>query len=134
MIRYELKCDRKHGFDGWFANSSAYDEQVERGLVTCPSCGSVKISKAPMAPGVTGTKKSGASRKERAAALRRVRERVTENADNVGDQFASEARRIHRKETEPRAIYGKASADEAKTLNEEGIEFHPLPNLPEDHN
>ncbi len=134
MIRYVLTCDKDHEFEGWFANSSAYDDQAKRGLVTCPRCGSVKISKAPMAPGIAGTKKSGKIKKEITDALRSVREHVIENADNVGDQFASEARKIHREEAEPRGIYGKATSEEAQSLSEEGVEFHPLPTLPEDHN
>lgn len=134
MIHYALTCDKDHDFEGWFANSSAYDDQVARGLVECPHCGSVNISKAPMAPGIAGTKKSGKGAGEIVEALRQVREHVTKTADNVGDQFASEARKIHREEAEPRGIYGKATAEEADALSEEGVEFHPLPVLPEDHN
>jgi hypothetical protein len=63
-----------------------------------------------------------------------MRKSVTENADYVGDKFPEEARKIHYRETEPRGIYGEASPKEAKELAEEGIEFHPLPVLPEDRN
>ncbi len=48
--------------------------------------------------------------------------------------FPEEARKIHYGETEHRSIYGEASPDEAKELHEEGIEFHPLPILPDDKN
>jgi hypothetical protein len=71
---------------------------------------------------------------EAITALRKIRKHLTENADYVGPKFAEEARRIHYNETEKRGIYGEASSDEAKSLAEEGIEFHPLPVLPEDHN
>jgi hypothetical protein len=50
MIRYALVCDKHHEFESWFANSAAYDKQVKRGLVTCPSCGSAKVEKALMTP------------------------------------------------------------------------------------
>jgi hypothetical protein len=50
MIRYALVCDQHHEFESWFANSAAYDKQVKRSLVTCPSCGSAKVEKALMAP------------------------------------------------------------------------------------
>ena len=66
--------------------------------------------------------------------LRKLRKHLTENADYVGPKFAEEARRIHYNETEKRGIYGEASPDEARALAEEGIEFHPLPMLPEEHN
>ena len=71
---------------------------------------------------------------EMVAALRKLREHLTENADYVGPKFAEEARRIHYNETEKRGIYGEASSEEAHALAEEGIEFHPLPVLPEEHN
>jgi len=50
MIRYALNCDQGHNFESWFANSSAFDKQAKRALVTCPICGSAKIEKAIMAP------------------------------------------------------------------------------------
>src|SRR6201993_5211096 len=50
MIRYALNCDQGHNFESWFANSSAFDKQAKRGLVTCPICGSAKVEKAIMAP------------------------------------------------------------------------------------
>ena len=46
MIRYTLACERRHEFESWFANSSAYDKQAKRGLVACPICGSTKVEKA----------------------------------------------------------------------------------------
>ncbi len=134
MIRYALTCDKAHEFEGWFANSCAYDDQAVRGLVACPHCGSIKISKAPMAPGIARAKKSGKGTSAMVETLRHVREHVMKTAENVGDKFASEARKIHHEEAEPRGIYGKATAEEADALSEEGVEFHPLPVLPEDYN
>jgi hypothetical protein len=66
--------------------------------------------------------------------LKELREHITKNANYVGSRFPEEARKIHYGETERRSIYGEASADEAKELHEEGIEFHPLPILPDDQN
>ncbi|MDP2622061.1 MAG: DUF1178 family protein [Hyphomicrobiales bacterium] len=158
MIRYRLTCDNGHTFDGWFSRSAAFDEQKASGQLECPACGSNHVDKALMAPAVpakTRTKSSattGAEGKAQGAdkpqavfqadpkeaelrtALRKLREHVTANADYVGDRFAEEARKIHYKEAESRGIYGEASTDEAKSLREEGIEFHPLPVLPEDRN
>ena len=87
-----------------------------------------------MPPGVARARTSGTGASETVAALRRVREHVEKTGDNVGDEFASEARKIHREEAEPRCIYGQATAEEADSLSEEGVAFHPLPVLPEDHN
>ena len=52
MIRYALTCDKRHGFESWFKSSTAYDNQVARGLLVCPVCGSAKVEKAMMAPTV----------------------------------------------------------------------------------
>jgi len=66
--------------------------------------------------------------------LKELREHLTQNADYVGQKFPEEARKMHYGESERRSIYGEASPDQAKELHEEGIEFHPLPVLPEERN
>jgi hypothetical protein len=66
--------------------------------------------------------------------LKELREHLTKNADNVGAKFPEEARKMHYGEIEHRSIYGEASPQEAKELHEEGIEFHPLPVLPDERN
>jgi hypothetical protein len=68
------------------------------------------------------------------AAMKELRRQVTENADYVGDRFATEARKIHYNEVEPHGIYGEATPEEAKKLAEEGVEFAPLPPVPEERN
>lgn len=158
MIRYALHCDRDHQFESWFQNSSAYDSQVKRKLVTCPICGSAKVDKAIMAPRIVGKKgrttppperattpapeaaPSGstslmmAQERELRAKLKELRDHIVKNADNVGERFANEARAMHYGDKEHRPIYGEASPDEAKSLIDEGIEVSPLPTLPEDRN
>ena len=159
MIRYALNCAKGHSFESWFPNSEAFDKQAKRGLVSCPTCGSANVEKAIMAPKLgAGTKKNPSSRPARntppaetpsspgpvammsplesefRAKLKELRDHVTKNADYVGPRFSDEARKMHYGEIEHRSIYGEASAEDAKALNEEGIEFHPLPILPEDRN
>lgn len=159
MIRYSLRCKDGHEFEAWFRSSADYDKGVG---TECPICGSKKVEKALMAPalgraGVVGEPERRAESdkadkseektdkvklaaapdarmKAMREALKEIRRHVVENADYVGDGFAEEARKMHYNETEPRAIYGEATADEAGALVEEGIEFQPLPNLPEDQN
>ena len=75
-----------------------------------------------------------AAERELRQKLKELRDHVTKNANYVGASFPEEARKIHYGETERRSIYGEASPDEAKELHEEGIEFHPLPILPDDQN
>ena len=66
--------------------------------------------------------------------LKELRDHLTKNAENVGGKFPEEARKMHYGETEHRSIYGEASPKEAKEMADEGIEFHPLPMLPDEHN
>ena len=143
MIRYSLACRSGHDFEAWFANSDAYEKQQAKGSIACPVCGSTSVDKGLMAPAVATSRKKDSMRlaanvpdqqKEFLAAVRKLRDHLTENADYVGPKFAEEARKIHYNETEKRGIYGEASSEEARALSEEGIEFHPLPTLPEEHN
>ena len=141
MIKYNLKCDKEHVFEAWFKNSAAYDEQRDKGIVSCSVCGSSKISKAPMAPAVPtkGNKQketaiTGTGQNEEIAtamnALRKLRQKVEENCDYVGTNFAEEARKIHYGETEERGIYGEATSEEKAELAEEGVEIATVPWLP----
>ncbi|MSP32394.1 MAG: DUF1178 family protein [Pseudolabrys sp.] len=164
MIHYALICEQGHEFESWFPNSTGFDKQAKRGLVTCPHCGSAKVEKAIMAPRLSSSKKRKAPAEAPVAAaatsapapetaqekttvamispqehefrakLKELREHLTKNADNVGPKFPEEARKMHYGETEHRSIYGEASPKDAKDLAEEGIEFHPLPILPDERN
>ena len=146
MMRFTLACERGHDFEAWFGGNADYEEQRGRGLVECPHCGSTKVGKALMAPSVAtarartarGEAVSGALATAERAALRErmgafVRH-VRENTTDVGERFPEEARRIHYGEAEERGIRGRASADEAKALREEGVGIAPLPSLPEEAN
>ncbi len=146
MIHYELVCDQGHEFDGWFASSDAYDKQALHGRVGCTHCGSTVIEKQLMAPGIPSKSNrksevvpmhSGPTDPRAAQMLQMMREyrkHVDANSEDVGKNFAEEARKIHYKETEERGIRGQATRDEAIGLLEEGIEVHPLPVLPEEGN
>lgn len=141
MIRFSLHCDQAHDFEGWFRSNDDFETQRKRGFVECPECGSQKVEKALMAPSVSTSRKQdkialamGQEQRKAIAALKEISEKVRANAENVGDKFAEEARKIHFGETEARGIYGAATVDEAKGLAEDGIEFMPLPVFPDDRN
>ncbi|POF30416.1 DUF1178 family protein [Roseibium marinum] len=72
--------------------------------------------------------------KEIVEALREVRARIIENSENVGADFAAEARKMHYGEAEARSIYGETTSQDAEALLDEGIAVLPLPELPEDKN
>jgi hypothetical protein len=141
VIQYSLICDNGHKFDAWFRNASAYDEQHRRGIVSCPLCDSRAVDKALMAPAVSRASSEKVSlsighpqHAELREAMKAMRAKVTAEADYVGDKFAQEARKIHFKDVEARGIYGEATHDEVAALIEDGVDFMPLPNLPEEHN
>ena len=153
MIRYRLQCATNHEFEAWFGSSGAYDAQVSRKQVTCPDCGSTKISKTLMSPGVATRgggepdrepavsntapaviDKAGEMQRQFLSMLQHVRREVEKNAEYVGPRFADEARRMHHAEVEERSIWGEATVDEARQLSEDGIECLPLPRLPKDSN
>ncbi|WP_024575507.1 MULTISPECIES: DUF1178 family protein [unclassified Afipia] len=155
MIRYALRCERGHTFESWFQSSAAYDSQHKRGLIACPTCESTKVEKAIMAPRITRKGKSKSApelaaapaeetpstplvmapqERELLSKLKELRDNVLKNADNVGNKFPEEARKMHYGDTEHRAIYGEATTEEARALIDEGIEVAPLPVLPGDRN
>lgn len=151
----DLSCISGHVFEGWFASEGAYQEQLDKGLVACPTCSSIQVHKKMSAPrlnlsgasapvseatpmaGQSGSKKIADLSRENPLAERvhaelqkvisKVVEHVLAHTDDVGDRFAEEARRIHYGETQERAIRGQATMDEAKELVEEGIELVPIP-------
>ena len=162
MIRYTLRCERGHAFESWFQSSSAYETQEKRKLVNCPVCGSAKVEtrhhgaadreqegpRAPtracraaphrrhrrMSPRPRPTPLLMAQERELRAKLKELRDHIVKNADNVGERFPNEARKMHYGDIEHRPIYGEASPDEARALIEEGVEVSPLPVLPDDRN
>ena len=75
-----------------------------------------------------------AQERELRAKLKELRDHIVKNADNVGERFPNEARKMHYGDIEHRPIYGEASPDEARALIDEGVEVSPLPVLPDDRN
>ncbi len=139
MILYQLRCDKNHEFEAWFKGSAGFEAQNRKSAVECPFCGTTKIAKAPMAPNVVGSRGEAAPKGEATRELAdrvveafgKIRRHVEENCDYVGEAFPEEARRIHYGEKkEARGIYGEATTDEARRLDEEGIEVFPLPRTP----
>ncbi len=160
MILYDLRCRKGHVFEAWFRDSAAYDDQAEAGEVACPTCGTKKVEKAPMAPRLAkgglskGSGEAGEAQRAEAEtaetaatetqtaetetakaaeamrALRGLRRKVEDNFDYVGPQFAEEARKIHYGEADAHNIYGETSDQEAKELHEEGVAFTRIPWAP----
>ena len=129
MIKYSVQCQKGHGFEAWFQNSAAFETQTKRGLVSCPACGSVKVTKALMAPHVSAkTRKKGkaepmpqgvATGREVAVAPARGAQRVASPPVAIPAEMAELLRHI-RREVEANADYvGPKFAEEARKIHYE---------------
>jgi hypothetical protein len=125
VIVFDLRCDDSGDvFEAWFHSGADFDEQSSRGLVECPVCGSTRVAKAPMAPRVPAKSSGDMAPLAQLAAFQAA---LLKDSVWVGDRFAEEARSMHLGETDPRPVHGRATADEAKSLVDEGVPVAPLP-------
>lgn len=149
MIVLNLSCTNGHVFEGWFASRDAFAEQVERGMVRCLQCHSTSVTALPSGPHVRrqateiGVKCESLGEAEtkgqavQTVAPEAVRKlfatlaTMARSAENVGERFPEEARRMHYDEAPARNIRGLASSEEARELLEEGIFVLPAPVPPE---
>ncbi|WP_404481104.1 DUF1178 family protein [Novosphingobium sp. BL-52-GroH] len=155
MIVYDLECrEGPHRFEGWFKSSDDFVRQQERGLVSCPHCGSVEVGKAVQAPRLARkgnqVPEAAPARRNTPApatppvapvanaplppqaiemmqALAKMQAEALKSSRFVGDSFARDARAMHYGEVDAETIHGKATIAEAKELLEEGIGLVPLP-------
>ncbi len=143
----DLRCPHDHRFEGWFASNADLQDQMNTGRVACPLCGDTAVERLPSAPhiGAATTARGQSSGKDeergtspavetpvsaeqsRQAQWLHHWRSVLARVDDVGDRFASEARRMHYGEIEERAIRGCATEPEVKALADEGIEVVSLP-------
>ncbi|WP_369025188.1 DUF1178 family protein [Qipengyuania sp. RANM35] len=139
MIVFDLCCSEGHRFEGWFGSSGDYSSQQERGLVTCPACGSSQVDKAPMAPAVPAKGNTRAEQstqmvrgempaevKQALKALAEAQAKALEKSTWVGADFAEKARSMHYGEADEAPIHGQASKEEAEEMLAEGIAVAPL--------
>ena len=131
MIRYNLRCEKGHDFDGWFRSSDGFETMQAAEQVACAQCGSTNVAKALMAPSVPAEKvRLDAPRNPAEQALEKLREHVEKNSDYVGLRFADEARAMHDGDRPTRAIHGEARPEDARKLIEDGVPVAPLPFIP----
>ncbi|RIV88792.1 DUF1178 family protein [Aurantiacibacter zhengii] len=150
MIVFDLSCDQGHRFEGWFGSSEDFASQCERGLVSCPTCGSEDVSKAPMAPSVGrkgnqqqagGVPQSASDRAGKGLSntpmtpevahaiekLAKAQAQALKNSTWVGKDFVEQSRAMHYGERDHAAIHGEATVQEARELLDEGVPVAPLP-------
>lgn len=148
----------EHAFDGWYKDSAAFEALTKAGLVDCPVCGGTKVDRALMAPAIpkkgrparnaavpvpaaepsaptplpaeAAPAAAGPMPAQLRAMLQKLRAEVEKNCDYVGSDFAEEARRMQRGDSERRGIFGEATDAEAEALQDEGIEVGRIPWVP----
>lgn len=137
MVIYDLLCDSGHAFEGWFDSPEDFASQCQRELVECPSCGSLAVVRRPHASALA--RRSSAAESIEAAtglagqharlreALHQAAAAIRAQAEDVGERFADEARKIHRGDVEPRSILGTATDREETALRDEGVPFVKIP-------
>ncbi len=142
MIIFNLKCGSEHHFEGWFKNKDEFDRQLKYNLISCPQCGSEDILKSPTASRIntlsarseTGFRKSDSTavspqeiKMISEQFFEKISNYVEENFTYVGKDFPEEARKIYYGESESKNIYGQATQNEIKNLNEEGVSTIAMP-------
>ena len=147
MIIFDLSCEHGHRFEGWFRSADDFQEQLSRKLISCPKCSSQEVRRIPSAvaigshrhrpednsrskassPATHQANSPPVSPTQLMAAYRQVVQTLLSQSQDVGQQFAEEARKIHYEEAEARPIHGQATPDECEALRDEGIEILQLP-------
>ena len=136
MIIFDLMCDEDHPFEGWFLSSESFDRQLASGLISCPQCGSCEIRRVPSAvhvaqPEITLEAAVETLDKQAATKMFAVYQQLVStiiaNTEDVGKEFAAEARKIHYMEAPLRSIRGEVSPEEFQSLFDEGIDVMQLP-------
>ena len=136
MIVLNLQCANAHPFEGWFASASAFETQNRANHIVCPICDDTNIYRTPTAPHVHArTLPTPAPQQALSTAAAQLMARLraaARSAEDVGEAFASEARRIKEGEATDRAIRGQASREDVEALLDDGIEVLPVPPLKKD--
>ena len=136
MILFDLQCEKNHKFECWFASSENYEKQLKNKMIICPYCNSTEIKKSLMAPNINTKNTSKNNKKSNKQYLaknnlekqiKKFKKYIEKNTDNVGKNFAKEARKIYYGETKSRPIRGESTEKETRELAEEGIPFSRLP-------
>ena len=132
MIIYDLKCKKNHKFEGWFKDSTVFEEQKKQNLITCPVCGESGAEVVPSSLAIMGrdmklSKKNQFREPSPMMGIQQFNEYLDKNFDDVGEKFAEIAMKIHCGEEEARNIKGTTTHQEEETLREEGVQFFKVP-------
>ena len=133
MIKYQLRCRCTHEFEGWFPDSKQYIKQKNKAMINCPMCDSTAVDKAIMAPAVKTSKSTAQPNEDFMVMgesaddiLRKLNRKIKKDFQDVGKNFAKEARKAHRGKRDQK-FYGKPTKEETNKLLDEGIDLFAVP-------
>tara|TARA_S200000501_G_scaffold377953_1_gene438321 strand:- start:2228 stop:2650 length:423 start_codon:yes stop_codon:yes gene_type:complete len=140
MIKYNLKCANNHEFESWFADSKEFEKLNDKRLLECIYCSSKKIKKSIMAPRISGVKSTednlnflNQKMSLEKNKLIRLRNYVEKNFEYVGNNFSKKVREVYYDKKSKKSIYGSATSEERKELEEEGIDLLSIPWVSKDN-
>ena len=140
MIKYILKCEKKHEFESWFSDSKEFDKLNKKNLLECAYCSSSKIEKSIMAPMISGTKSKEScvrlvdqNLSDEKNKLLKLRNYVEKNFEFVGDKFSEKVREVYYDKETKKSIYGTATPEEKEELEDEGIDLLSIPWVSKDN-
>ena len=144
-IKFSLICECNSKFEGWFPSNEDYENQLAKGQLLCPMCDSTKVRKNIMSPSIK--KKSTKTPRQRGkqtmldmtkgqmvmggrarTLLRQLEKHVKDKFENVGKNFAKEARKAD-KGKRNEEFYGTATKKEANELIKDGIDLFHVPSI-----
>lgn len=126
MIVFDLRCLQSGDqFEAWFRSSADFDQQLEAGLVHCPVCESSRVVKAPMAPMIA--RAEGSASAAAIARLAALQAELLRDSRWIGDRFADTARSMHLGEIDTHPVHGEATAEQARSLVDDGVPIASLP-------
>jgi len=133
MIKYNLTCQNNHEFESWFSDSNEFDNLKKKKLLECIFCHSKKINKSIMSPMLSGTRESNKvkmmseSLQKEKNKLLQLRKFIETNFEYVGEDFSNKVREVYYDKRSKKTIYGTATLEEKKELEEEGIDLLSIP-------
>ena len=133
MIKYILKCKKKHEFESWFSNSKEFEKLKRKKLIECIFCGSQNVEKSIMSPRVLNSNNNLESINNEKEFVKikkdllKIRKFVEKNFEYVGDKFTRKVRDIYFSNKGNKNIYGTTTQEEREELKEDGIELTTIP-------
>jgi hypothetical protein len=136
MMVLDLKCANEHYFEGWFANTKAFNHQKEAGEICCPVCENNQVIQVLSPVAIKRSSRFSPEVEDSNPSmdtLNQFYKFVADNFEEVGSEFTKEALKIHYGVTDKRNIRGTSTEDEEKVLKEEGVDFYKIPFPKGDH-